>query len=334
MSDGIEQITGYPASEFIGNEARTYASVIHPDDRRRGRGRGRSMRGAARAVHPRVPGAHRRRRRALGPRAGAGCLRRRRRGALSRRIHLRHRRAQAPRGRARAPRLPRRSDRAAQPPAADGGPRARRRSPAARVLRPRRLQGLQRLLRPSGGRPPAAPAGPQASAARSAPWSRLPPRGRRVLRPRADARDDGRDARRGMPATRSASGARASRCRPPGAASCFPTRRRTPPPRSSWPTSACTQTRAWGAYRRSSRLATSSCACWRSGTPTCTSTRRGGRAGEGGRGAHGDPRRRSSTTSSVPPSCTTSARSRSPTGSSTSRARSTPRSGASSAATR
>jgi diguanylate cyclase (GGDEF)-like protein/PAS domain S-box-containing protein len=32
MSEGIEQITGYPASEFIGNEARTYASVIHPDD--------------------------------------------------------------------------------------------------------------------------------------------------------------------------------------------------------------------------------------------------------------------------------------------------------------
>jgi PAS domain S-box-containing protein len=34
MSDGIEQITGYPAAEFIGNEARTYASVIHPDDSR------------------------------------------------------------------------------------------------------------------------------------------------------------------------------------------------------------------------------------------------------------------------------------------------------------
>jgi PAS domain S-box-containing protein len=32
MSDGIEQITGYPASEFIGNEARSYASVIHPAD--------------------------------------------------------------------------------------------------------------------------------------------------------------------------------------------------------------------------------------------------------------------------------------------------------------
>jgi diguanylate cyclase (GGDEF)-like protein/PAS domain S-box-containing protein len=32
MSEGIELITGYPASEFIGNEARSYASVIHPDD--------------------------------------------------------------------------------------------------------------------------------------------------------------------------------------------------------------------------------------------------------------------------------------------------------------
>jgi diguanylate cyclase (GGDEF)-like protein/PAS domain S-box-containing protein len=32
MSQGIEEITGYPASDFIGNEARTYASVIHPAD--------------------------------------------------------------------------------------------------------------------------------------------------------------------------------------------------------------------------------------------------------------------------------------------------------------
>jgi diguanylate cyclase (GGDEF)-like protein/PAS domain S-box-containing protein len=32
MSDGIEEITGYPAAEFIGNESRTYASVIHPAD--------------------------------------------------------------------------------------------------------------------------------------------------------------------------------------------------------------------------------------------------------------------------------------------------------------
>lgn len=33
LSDDIEGITGYPASDFLGNEARTYASVIHPDDR-------------------------------------------------------------------------------------------------------------------------------------------------------------------------------------------------------------------------------------------------------------------------------------------------------------
>ncbi len=33
MSEGIEQITGYPASQFIGNQARSYASVIHPADR-------------------------------------------------------------------------------------------------------------------------------------------------------------------------------------------------------------------------------------------------------------------------------------------------------------
>ncbi|MHC5066958.1 MAG: ATP-binding protein [Planctomycetota bacterium] len=32
MSDAIEGITGYPASDFISNQARTYASVIHPDD--------------------------------------------------------------------------------------------------------------------------------------------------------------------------------------------------------------------------------------------------------------------------------------------------------------
>jgi diguanylate cyclase (GGDEF)-like protein/PAS domain S-box-containing protein len=33
MSREIERISGYRAAEFIGNEARTYASVIHPDDR-------------------------------------------------------------------------------------------------------------------------------------------------------------------------------------------------------------------------------------------------------------------------------------------------------------
>lgn len=32
MSDEISQLTGYPASDFISNRVRTYASVIHPDD--------------------------------------------------------------------------------------------------------------------------------------------------------------------------------------------------------------------------------------------------------------------------------------------------------------
>jgi len=33
LSDEVETITGYPASDFIGNSVRTFASVIHPDDR-------------------------------------------------------------------------------------------------------------------------------------------------------------------------------------------------------------------------------------------------------------------------------------------------------------
>jgi diguanylate cyclase (GGDEF)-like protein/PAS domain S-box-containing protein len=32
ISQGIEQITGYPAADFIDSATRTYASVIHPDD--------------------------------------------------------------------------------------------------------------------------------------------------------------------------------------------------------------------------------------------------------------------------------------------------------------
>jgi PAS domain S-box-containing protein len=32
MSDGVEKIVGYPASDFIGNRVRSYASIIHPDD--------------------------------------------------------------------------------------------------------------------------------------------------------------------------------------------------------------------------------------------------------------------------------------------------------------
>jgi diguanylate cyclase (GGDEF)-like protein/PAS domain S-box-containing protein len=35
ISDTVEPITGYPATEFVQNHVRTYASVIHPDDRER-----------------------------------------------------------------------------------------------------------------------------------------------------------------------------------------------------------------------------------------------------------------------------------------------------------
>src|SRR5262249_15852076 len=33
ISDSIEQLTGYPASDFVGSKVRSCASVIHPDDR-------------------------------------------------------------------------------------------------------------------------------------------------------------------------------------------------------------------------------------------------------------------------------------------------------------
>ncbi len=33
LSDGIQDLCGYPASDFLGNRVRSYAGVIHPDDR-------------------------------------------------------------------------------------------------------------------------------------------------------------------------------------------------------------------------------------------------------------------------------------------------------------
>jgi PAS domain S-box-containing protein len=35
ISDEIQRLTGYPASDFIGNSVRDFASIIHPDDRRK-----------------------------------------------------------------------------------------------------------------------------------------------------------------------------------------------------------------------------------------------------------------------------------------------------------
>ena len=34
MSEHIERICGYPASDFVGNKVRSYGSIIHPEDRR------------------------------------------------------------------------------------------------------------------------------------------------------------------------------------------------------------------------------------------------------------------------------------------------------------
>lgn len=34
FSKGVEQITGYPVSDFLNNQVRSYASIIHPDDRK------------------------------------------------------------------------------------------------------------------------------------------------------------------------------------------------------------------------------------------------------------------------------------------------------------
>jgi PAS domain S-box-containing protein len=33
LSEAVEEVTGYPSADFIGNAVRTFASVIHPDDR-------------------------------------------------------------------------------------------------------------------------------------------------------------------------------------------------------------------------------------------------------------------------------------------------------------
>ena len=79
LSDEIEEISGYPASEFIASAVRTFASVIHADDREQVE---RSVMDAVRRgppVHARVPDRAARRR----PCAGCSSAVRRRRPATA-----------------------------------------------------------------------------------------------------------------------------------------------------------------------------------------------------------------------------------------------------------
>ena len=152
---------------------------------------------------------------------------------------------------------------------------ADRRQPArADPVRPRRLQALQRLVRPPGGRraagaaragrsrrPSATTAAPTGSAATSSARSST-----------ADARPGPRRDRR-RPRWRSPSTARASRSPRRTASCCCRARRTTPPPPCRSPTSGCTATRARGGARRSaSRRATCCCRCCTSASPSCTTT--------------------------------------------------------------
>ena len=70
LSDEIEEISGYQASDFIGSAVRTFASVIHPNDREQVE---RSVKEVVEARRPftlEVPDRVSRRRRPVG--AGAG----------------------------------------------------------------------------------------------------------------------------------------------------------------------------------------------------------------------------------------------------------------------
>ena len=55
LSDEIEEISGYPASDFIGSAVRTFMSVVHPDDREQVQRAGQGCRRGAPAVHVGIP---------------------------------------------------------------------------------------------------------------------------------------------------------------------------------------------------------------------------------------------------------------------------------------
>ena len=193
----------------------------------------------------------------------------------------------------------------------------------AGAVRPRRLQGVQRRLRPPGRRRAAGTAGRAARRRGARPRAGLPARRRRVLR-RHQARPGGaRHARRRL---RGGAGRarRGLRRRRPLTAPCrLRWRRPAPPRRSSWPTGACTPARASGACRPAASRATCCCAACPSASPTCTSTCAAPPSSPSPSDASWACTASSSTTSRTRPSCTTSARSPSPTRSSRSRARST-----------
>ena len=141
LSDEIEEISGYPASDFIDSAVRTFASVIHPDDREQVE---RSVMDAVDAGRPFTLEYRIRRRdgdeRWVLERGQAQAVRRR--PALARRSDLRHHRA--PRRRAgaarardrrgaagRGPRLARAHPRGGRPRAARDRAQPARRRPAA-----------------------------------------------------------------------------------------------------------------------------------------------------------------------------------------------------------
>ena len=141
----------------------------------------------------------------------------------------------------------RRAHRARQPPladqrlerAVDGSGRGR-----VRDLRPRRVQGLQRQLRPPGRRHPAAAPGRQpgrSGRTRRGGRSGSAATSSASSSPAAAERVDERA--RGLPARRSASRARASGSAPPRAPWCCRPRPTTPPRRWARPTPACTRPR-------------------------------------------------------------------------------------------
>ena len=215
--------------------------------------------------------------------------------------------------------------------AARARPGARRTADAeqparARALRPRRLQALQRHLRPPGrrraARPPRRAAWPRSSTAAATAYRMGGDEFCALLEPGDEARRPARRRRR-RGAVRARRGLRGSAARY-GSIAAARARRRTPPRRCASPTSACTRTRTRGrtSAERQSKDVLLRALAERNPELATTSTTSPTLAEAIARRARPRPTTRSSR-SATPPSCTTSARSPSRTRSSPSPARST-----------